>query len=185
MTNPWKTLSSEVAYKSKWISIRHDEVIRPDGKPGTYDVLERPRSNQIIALNCRGEVCLVGQWRYPTGRYSWELPGGANDEGEDDLSTAKRELHEETGLVSKRWTYVGNFSLLNGITPALVDVWLAEEAEQTNFNEAAEEGICRVITIPVDEVRSMIHRGEIENSAAIASFYRYDLHRQYAEKTIR
>ena len=38
--NPWNTLSSNIVYKNDWISVREDKVIRPDGKPGIYGVVE-------------------------------------------------------------------------------------------------------------------------------------------------
>ena len=33
-SNPWKTLSSRVVYTNPWITVREDQVIRPDGAPG-------------------------------------------------------------------------------------------------------------------------------------------------------
>src|ERR687887_82863 len=36
--NPWRTLSSRQVYDNPWISVREDEVVRPDGRPGIYGV---------------------------------------------------------------------------------------------------------------------------------------------------
>ena len=38
--NPWKTLDSKIVYENPWIRVREDQVIRPDGKPGIYGVVE-------------------------------------------------------------------------------------------------------------------------------------------------
>ena len=76
--NPWRTTSTRIAYQNAWISVREDHVIRPDGKPGIYGVIDIRPSVGIVAINARDEVVLVGQWRYALNRYSWEVPRGGS-----------------------------------------------------------------------------------------------------------
>src|SRR5690349_3811121 len=38
--NPWTTLHSRIAYANEWLRIREDAVLRPDGQPGLYGVVE-------------------------------------------------------------------------------------------------------------------------------------------------
>ena len=59
-TNPWKTLSSRIAYSNPWMSVREDEVIRPDGNPGIYGVIETRIATGVVALTPDGEVYLIG-----------------------------------------------------------------------------------------------------------------------------
>src|SRR4051812_30607679 len=86
--NPWETTSSRVAYKNNWVRVREDEVIRPDGTPGLYGVIEIRPSVGVVAMNHLDEVVLVGQWRYPLNRYSWEIPRGGSQPGETDMLAA-------------------------------------------------------------------------------------------------
>ena len=72
-------MSSRIAYENQWIREREDQVIRPDGDAGIYGVVEIPLSVGIVALNERDEIALVGQWRYPVNRYSWEIPRGGSE----------------------------------------------------------------------------------------------------------
>ena len=58
-----------------------------------------------------GMLYLVGQYRYPLERYSWEIPEGGCAAGEDPLQAARRELEEETGLRARRWTKMGEAHL--------------------------------------------------------------------------
>jgi hypothetical protein len=74
--NPWKTLSSRTAYQNEWLRVREDGVLRPDGNPGIYGVVEIRPSVGILAFNAAGEIALVGQWRYTIERYSWEIVRG-------------------------------------------------------------------------------------------------------------
>ncbi|WP_225993503.1 NUDIX domain-containing protein [Actinomadura rudentiformis] len=61
------------------------------------DVQTRP-AVRIICVDGGGRVLLI-RWRDTvTGRVFWEPPGGGIEGDETPLDTARRELHEETGL---------------------------------------------------------------------------------------
>ena len=69
------------------------------------------RAAVILALDA-GDVILVEQFRVPIGRICLELPAGLigdEDEGEDDLVSARRELEEETGYRAAHWENLGEF----------------------------------------------------------------------------
>lgn len=38
--NPWQRLSSREIYENSWIKVREDQVIRPDGMPGIYGLVQ-------------------------------------------------------------------------------------------------------------------------------------------------
>ena len=69
-----------------------------DGDPWIVKGQTRPFENEWFRIDANGDVHLVGQWRFPLGRYSWEIPEGGAEPGEAPLACAKRELEEETGL---------------------------------------------------------------------------------------
>lgn len=99
--NPWTTLSSRAIYENPWIAVREDQVLRPDGAPGIYGVVHfKHRAIGVLPVDERGRIWLVGQYRYPTGHYSWEIPEGGGREDESNEETARRELREETGLTA-------------------------------------------------------------------------------------
>ena len=75
--NPWTTRSSNVVYENPWISVRHDEVIDPSGRDGIYGVVSPKNwALGVLAFFDDATTLLVGQYRYPLGRYSWEMPEG-------------------------------------------------------------------------------------------------------------
>lgn len=55
--------------------------------------MKKTKSAGGIVLNNKGQMILVSQ----RGR-SWSFPKGHIDEGETDLSAAKREIYEEAGI---------------------------------------------------------------------------------------
>jgi 8-oxo-dGTP pyrophosphatase MutT (NUDIX family) len=125
--NPWKTLSSREVYQNPGIRVREDRVIRPDGKPGIYGVVESPGGVGIVALDSEKRVILVGQWRYTLKRYSWEVPTGGKHHNETFLAAAKRELKEETGLRARQWKAMGTVDNSNSATDEVGAVFFARE----------------------------------------------------------
>jgi ADP-ribose pyrophosphatase len=75
------------------------------------------RAAAILALDA-GEVILVEQYRVPLGKYCLEFPAGLigdESEGEDALTSAVRELEEETGFRAAQWEEIGEFASSSGM----------------------------------------------------------------------
>jgi len=98
---PWGILSSSKIYENPWIELTDHKVLTPAGQTGQYGVVGfKNRAVGIVPYE-DGYVWLVGQTRFPLGRYCWEIPEGGCPPDEDLLDCAHRELKEETGLTSK------------------------------------------------------------------------------------
>jgi 8-oxo-dGTP pyrophosphatase MutT (NUDIX family) len=167
--NPWQTKSSREVYKNAWIRVREDQVIRPDGGPGVYGVIEIRPSVGVVAINSSDEVVLVGQWRYALGRYSWEVPRGGSNVGESDmLSVAKRELAEEAGVLAAKWSNLGSVDICNGVANDVQSLFLAEELSETSMNLDPEEDIT-VRWVPFTEALAMALDGRITEVCSVAA----------------
>ncbi|MFF3064930.1 NUDIX domain-containing protein [Oerskovia sp. NPDC057915] len=186
---PWTTESTRTAYDNPWIKVREDRVIRPDGAPGIYGVVElRWPAVFVVALTDADEVVLVTQHRYTTDALSIEVPAGASD-GEEPVVAAQRELLEETGLRAREWVRVGGMDALIGVAKAPEHVFVARgltgeltrrgtgggDAQRTAglvpgpSSSQAEEGISRVEAVPFTEVLAMISAGTIRDGETIAA----------------
>lgn len=177
----WQRLSSRVAYCNAWLTVREDQVIRPDGQPGIYGVIELKVGLGIVALDENDEVWLLGQYRYPIDAPSWEIVNGTVEDGEEPVESAKRELVEEAGLVASEWTSLGRFHPSCGMTDELALLYLATgltavEAEP----EATEEFVPR--RVPLGEALAMMERGEITDSYSVIGLLLTERHllRQFA-----
>ncbi len=167
--NPWKTLSSRIAYENAWIRVREDQVIRPDGNPGLYGVVELRPSVAIVALNERDEIVLVGQWRYTVNRHSWEIPRGGSAPGEaDTLAAAKRELAEEAGVKADSWELLAELDVGNGVLDDVQSLYLATGLSATPMNLDPEEEI-QVTWKPFSEALQMAMDGRITEVCSIAA----------------
>lgn len=72
-----------------------------DGSTAVFERATRPDSVQVLPIK-DGKI-LVAREEQPDTKPFWGLFGGVIDPGEDPLTAAKRELLEETGLVSDEW----------------------------------------------------------------------------------
>jgi 8-oxo-dGTP pyrophosphatase MutT (NUDIX family) len=164
----WRTISSKLVYRNPWISVREDQVVRPDGSPGLYGVVESRPSAFIVALSDADELLLVTQDRYPTGTASVEVPAG-NAGDEDPLTAARRELQEETGYVAASWAPIGVLESMNGICTELQHVFLARELRYEGGDAQAEDGIVDVQWVPLDDVLARIRDGRITDGQSVSS----------------
>ena len=171
-TSPWKTESSRIVYRNSWIQVREDQVIRPDGQPGIYGVIEIRPSVGMVAINDRDEIVLVGQWRYAPNRYSLEIPrGGSQPEETDMLAVAKRELAEEAGVMAANWRSLGEVDVCNGVTDDVQSLFLATGLWATEMNLDPEEDIT-VHWEPFDRAVQMALDGRISEVCSVAAILR-------------
>jgi ADP-ribose pyrophosphatase len=102
--NPWRVKSSKVVYDNPWIRVKEHKVIHPSGEGGIYGVVHfKNIAIGVLPIDEDENVWMVGQYRFPLGRYSWEIPEGGGNRKKSVLESAKRELKEETGLSAGRW----------------------------------------------------------------------------------
>ena len=166
----WSTVSSREAYANQWIRVLHDDVIRPDGTPGIYGVLElRAPAVFVVAIDDEDRVLLVHLNRYTTGP-GWEIPAGGSD-GEDPFVAGQRELLEETGVVATSWQRIGDVVALNGIARAPGIILLAQDLHVPVLGGcgAAEEGITGTQFVEWSELGELIAAGEIRDSETLAA----------------
>lgn len=164
----WITKSSKVIHKNPYFTVRDDEVVRPNGEDGHYHTVEARDAAFIVALDENNNLYLVGLYRYPTGRFSLELPAGGLD-GDDALAAAKRELEEEAGLTAKTWKLLGNLDPANALIKGNSYVFLATDLNESANNKQSEEGIITVKKLPFKKVLQMIKDEEIKDTQSIAA----------------
>ncbi len=165
-----RQLTTRVAYRNNWLSVREDTVRRADGSDGLYGVVERAEFAVVVPWQ-DGCLTLVEQYRYPVGRRLWELPMGTCESlpGVTPATTAATELREETGLLADRMTFVASLFQGPGYSNQVGHVFLATGLRQGPMaREPSEHGmVCR--TMPLAEVERMVRDGTLQDGVSLAA----------------
>jgi 8-oxo-dGTP pyrophosphatase MutT (NUDIX family) len=167
--NPWQLLGSTQVYENNWIAVTEFDVINPGGGKGIYGKVHfKGLATGVIPLDDAMNTYLVGQWRFPLGQYSWEIPEGGSPIGTDPLDSAKRELLEETGLTATDWSLIQTMHLSNSVSDEYALIYLARGLKQ--FSPSPEESEQLIIKkIPFEELYQKVISGEITDSITVAA----------------
>ncbi|HJP02570.1 MAG TPA: NUDIX hydrolase [Planctomycetota bacterium] len=177
---PWETLESRhgdsmVLFRPRWDTLTHPR----SGERFERLVLETPDWVNVLALTGEGELVLVRQYRFGAGTITTEIPSGVVDPGEDHGDAARRELREETGYSSERWTYLGHVDPNPAFLDNLCHQWLAEEVTLTHEQDLDPGEDIEVLTRSPDQVRSWVREGIINNALVLTALARVlDLRRE-------
>lgn len=168
MKNRWETLSSEEKYDNRWINVTEYQVINPSGGKGIYGKVHfKNKAVGIIPIDHEGNTWLVGQWRYPLNQWSWEIPEGGSPLGTDVLTSAQRELKEETGIIANRWTQLVRTHLSNSVSDEEGFIFLAEDLSFGDREAEETEADMEIRKLPFADVLKMVMEGEITDSLSV------------------
>jgi len=166
--NPFEVITTRTAYANDWIRVFEHQVLKPDGSPGLYGVVQyRNRAVGVVPYE-NGRLWLVGQWRFPLGHYSWEIPEGGSPPGEDLAATARRELREETGLEAAALELILEMHLSNSVSDEYAAVFLARGLTR---GEAAPEDTERLTVhdVSLDDAYELVCAGTITDAISVAA----------------
>ena len=167
--NPWKSLASRTVYENNWIKVDHEDVINPNGNEGIYGVVHfKNLAIGVIPLDDEMNTWIVGQYRYPLKRYSWEIPEGGGPHDRDPLESAKRELLEECGIVAERWERFLEIDLSNSATDEQSIVFLARGLSHT-ASEPEDTEQLHVRKVPFATLYDMVMQAEVTDAISVAA----------------
>ena len=103
MSDEWPKIKARtVTTISPWMDVIAREVeFTPGAKSEVYHAVGQRDYLAILARTPDGRIPLVRQYRPAMEGFTWELPAGLLEEGEDAAAAAARELLEETGYPAR------------------------------------------------------------------------------------
>lgn len=165
----WRDDGAELLFENPWMRLTRHAATAPTGAPADYVVM-RPRNLAagVLPLHDDGTVTLVGQHRFTSMTYSWEMPEGGVPEGEAPLAGIQRELAEEAGLAAEHWRQVLTLDLSNSITDERALCWLAWGLSPAEAALDPTEDI-RVVRVPFLSLIDEIGRGAVTDAMTVAT----------------
>lgn len=158
-----KTLESELMYDGKIVKLYRDKALLENGSEVSREVIKHPGGVCIVPLTEKGEVIMVKQFRYPSGKVLTEIPAGKLEWQEDHFACGKRELKEETGCTAEKYDYLGCLLPTPAYDTEVIHMYLARELTRAE-QKLDEDEFLDVMKIPFDKALEMVMNGEITDA---------------------
>jgi 8-oxo-dGTP pyrophosphatase MutT (NUDIX family) len=158
VSSHFEQTGSEILCEGRFIALERRTFRHEDGTEAEREIVTHPGAVGIVVLD--GEnLWFVRQPREAVGVPDMlELPAGKLDEeGEDPLETAKRELAEEIGKQAQEWEDLGSFYTSVGFTDEEVFLFLATGISDVDERpQVAEDERIDVDVRPVSQLDAIL-----------------------------
>ena len=166
--NDAERLSSEIVFKGKVFDVERARVRLPHGRESVQEIVRHPKSAVLIPVPEPGRVILIRQYRYSLNSWMWELPAGSADEGETPEQAARRECHEEIGMIPATIVRLAAVYPTPGYCDEEMVFFRVSNLEDTNETAKVDEDEdIQVKVFELREAREMVRRGEIVDMKTI------------------
>ena len=158
----WKRLDSTRVLDQEYVKVDKDHVLLGNGVEveDFYKVTIKDAAI-IVAVTEDGNLLLKNEYRYCYERELLELPAGCFEEGEKPLEVAKRELREETGYESDRWTYLGATVESSAKLTNMMHIFLAEDCRKVCGQHLDTTEELEVLPVLFEKAVAMVMNNEI------------------------
>jgi len=140
MSSEFERVASETLFEGKFFTVRRDRFRHEDGDDAEREIVAHAGAVGVVVLD-GDRLWFVRQPREAVGAPDLlEIPAGKLDEeGEDPLATARRELAEEIGKQAGTWEPLGSFYTSPGFTDEQVHLFLATDISDADEQPEVEE----------------------------------------------
>jgi len=167
-----KTISSQLVYDGRAVKLRVDTVSTPDGRETTREIVEHSDCIAVVAIDADGNVLLVNQFRKAVEKELLEIPAGGIEDGEDPVTTVRREMQEETGYLPQKVKKLGGFYSAPGYCSEYLHLYLATDLIPSRLYAEDTESI-ELVRMPVSQIPALIASGKICDAKSIAGLLTY------------
>jgi ADP-ribose pyrophosphatase len=172
MSKPIVPREIQKVFQGRIFAVQIETIALPKGGEMKAEIVRHPGSVVIVPVTDAGEIILVRQYRPAIGRWAWELPAGTLKDGEDPQRAARRECHEEIGLVPTGLERLRSFFPTPGYCDEEMNFYRAtglrrpgadDEAAQPDEDEDIEPK-----AFSMETLKAMIESGEIIDLKTVA-----------------
>ncbi|MFH0853524.1 MAG: NUDIX hydrolase [bacterium] len=169
-----KVISSKNIFRGDVFQINSLFITLPDGRRVVREVIERPATVIIVAVDDKKNTFLIQEYRSAINKLVWHLPSGRLEPGEQPRKAANRELQEEIGYRAKKFQMLYSFQG-GGSWKWPRYLYLARDLSSNKLSGDEDEDI-RVKKVPLKKAAKMAIDGILSNAdSAIALIRAYQI----------
>ncbi|MSP21667.1 MAG: NUDIX hydrolase [Dehalococcoidia bacterium] len=173
MTTPVERIpelvKSVVVHRGYPFDVTVDTLRVEGGGEVERSIVRHPGAVALVALDERGRWVLVRQYRHPAQRWLIEIPAGTIEAGESPEVAAARELREETGFAAASLERLGGTWMAPGFCTEYITYFLATGLSADPLPQDADEALSEPLYLTLDEMRSAVASGEIEDAKTLVT----------------
>ena len=143
------------------------EIGLPDGGKAYWDLIHHSGGAAVIPVDEDGRIIFVRQYRVGADRKLLEIPAGKSEQGEEPLTTIRREMEEEIGYVSDEIEKLMDFYPAPAYSEEKTVIFLARNLKKTEARPDFDEFV-EIETYSLSESLQMIRDGRIVDGKTIA-----------------
>lgn len=138
-------------YKGKILSAYQEKLQFSNGQIATRDLIEQADAVAILAITENDQVIIVKQYRDGAREELLEIPAGLIDTGEEPITSAKRELLEETGYISESWKEAASYFASPGSVTSKTTLFIATHLKKVSEQSLDEHEFVEISTMPLSK----------------------------------
>lgn len=160
---PWTCVAKKsILKKLPWLEVESHTLELPGGQRiDDWQWVKTPDFVNVVAVTQEGMFLCFRQQKYAVQGVTLAIVGGYVDEGEDVRQAAERELREETGFFSRKWTDLGSYAIDGNRGCGNGHLFLAENCEHAG-GEVQDD--------LEDQERVFLSRAEVEAALLNGTF---------------
>ncbi len=171
---PSLVLETKAFLNARKIRFEINKIELPIGIKGTFGVIKHPGASLAVPITNDGHIVVLRQYRFAVARRILEFPAGTLEQGEDPLTSMKRELAEEAGYIATKWDALGEMLPCPGYSNEVIHIFLARGlSEMTDRPEGDEDEDLEVLHMTPNELDNCLSSGnEALDGKSITAWYR-------------
>jgi ADP-ribose diphosphatase len=170
-----KKIGEEILFQSAIFKIKKLSLQIDSGEIKTWEIMEKKDTAMVVPITNDGNVLLIREFYPAINEYQLALPKGRIDSGEDEFSTAQKELQEEIGYKAGKMHKLGVLTMSPGYITQKTHVFLAQELMESKLEGDEYEPI-ELVPYPFSTFETLIDEGKLQEARVIVALY---LARQY------
>ena len=172
--NEFEIINRELMYKGKIIDFYKDTLKTPVGDTVVWDYIDHKGAAAVVPVDDEGNIILVSQYRNAVRKQTLEIPAGGINPGEDPLTSAVREVEEETGYEVVDVKPLTNIFTAIAYCNEIIYIYYARVGKQKQQHLDKDEFV-EVKKYSLDEIKGMILDGTIQDTKTISAVLTYEL----------
>lgn len=171
MSKPAEVIDRREIFDGRVVKLEVERVRLPNGSVSEVEIVRHSGAVAVVAIDHRGRVLLVRQYRHVTGEWLLEIPAGKLEPEEDPLDCVARELEEETGYRPGVIEPLGWIWATPGFSDEKIHLYLASELE-AGRQALEEDEVLSVVGMPWADALAAARDGGISDGKSVCALLR-------------